>query len=595
MTGGSPVTDGEPAIDERDDPPRRSDQGGRTVSFEDLVTAATVGVSRRPLAVTGLDGPAAAHAEVLDATNQAAALLDAAALMTVAGRAGYQPERVVADQGPPPAPEDAAPELSARAERALRQLGGAQLAPGFAAGDKELLADLLAAASDAGYVASAPLLPDLLDAAVRTVALRPPVTAVLGVRGRWLAKQRPDWERIVDAAPVDTTRTARAQADRAPADTAPPAGPPTDVTPAGSAAADAAATVGSNDKEVWRTGSRADRHAYLTAQRERDPVAGRELLAADWARLPGDERASLLAVLRRRLRADDEAFLDAALDDRVNAVRAVARRLLTELPDSAFGRRATDRAAAVIRLERHGLRPWLNVRLPGEPDAAAIRDGVEGRPPSPAIGVGAWRLTQLIAAVPLTGWPALLGRPPADIVGLPVPEKLRLDVHAGWRLAAVSQRSSEWAEALLAVGDPEDGGDRPPAAWPDDQRLAAVLPPIRRAARAAALLAETKLTPGPAAANRAIAEVGGVPMPWPGELADAVLAVLGRAASLTVLPRLPRGLLELAARGLPATSGRDYAAELTRLADARPQTWTPLVRKTAETILLRRAFLEEIH
>jgi hypothetical protein len=568
------------------------DQGGRTVSFDDLVTAATVGVSRRPVAITGLDGPAAAHAEVLDATNQAAALLDAAALMTVAGRAGFQPERVVSEQGPPPAPEEPIPELSARAERALRQLGGAQLAPGFAAGDKELLADLLAAASDAGYVASAPLLPDLLDAAVRTIALRPAVIAVLGVRGRWLAKQRPDWQRIVDASLVETARAARMPGDRTPADKTPPDSAPTDLTPSGSAAA--ASAVRSNDPEVWRTGSRADRHAYLTAERERDPGAGRDLLAADWARLPGDERASLLAVLRRHLSADDEAFLDAALDDRVDAVRAVARRLLTLLPDSEFVRRTADRAAAVIRLERHGLRPWLNVRLPGDPDAAAIRDGVDGRPPSPAIGVGAWRLTQLIAAVPLTGWPALLGRPPAEIVGLPVPEKLRLDVHAGWRLAAVSQRSSEWAEALLAVGDPEDGGDRPPAAWPDDQRLAAALPPARRAARAAALLAETKLTPGPAAANRAIAEVGGVPMPWPGELADAVLAVLGRAAALTVLPRLPRGLLDLAARGLPATGSRDYAAELTRLADARPQTWTPLVRKTAETILLRRAFLEEI-
>jgi hypothetical protein len=83
-------------------------------------------------------------------------------------------------------------------------------------------------------------------------------------------------------------------------------------------------------------------------------------------------------------------------------------------------------------------------------------------------------------------------------------------------------------------------------------------------------------------------------MPWPDELADAVLKVLGRAASVAALPRLPRGLLDLAARGLPATGGRDYAAELTRLADARPQNWTPLVRKTAETILLRRAFLEEI-
>ena len=569
MTGAHTVTDGSyvGAVNASfDDPPRRPDEGGRTVSFEDLVTAATIGLSRKPLAITGLDGPAAGCAGALDAGDQAAALLDAAALMTAAGRGGFQPEHVVSGQpmvsgqpiiGPPPSPEDAAPELSPRAERALRQLGGAQLAPGFAAGDKELLADLLAAASDAGYVASAPLLPDLLDAAVRTVSLRPAVTAVLGVRGRWLAGQRPDWQRIVDAGAVPMTAP-------------------------------------SNDPELWRTGTRAERHAHLTSERERDPDAGRELLAADWARLPGDERAILLAVLRHRLSADDEDFLDAALDDRAEAVRAVARRLLTLLPGSGFVQRATDRATAVVRLERHGQRPWLNARLPGDPDAAAIRDGVDARPPSPAIGIGAWRLTQFIAAVPLSGWSALLGLPASDIVGLPVAEKLRLDVHAGWRLAAVSQRSGEWAEALLAVGDPEDGDNRPPAAWPDDQRLAAALPPSTRAARAAALLAETKLTPGPAAANQAIAEVGGVPIPWPGGLADAVLAVLGRAASLAALPRLPRGLLDLAARGLPATGGRDYAAELTRLADARPQTWTPLVRKTAETILLRRAFLEEI-
>jgi hypothetical protein len=458
-----------------------------------------------------------------------------------------------------PSSEDAAPELSSRAERALRQLGGASLAPGFAAGDKELLADLLAAASDAGYVASAPLLPDLLDAAVRTVALRPAVAPALGARGRWLAQLRPDWQRIVDAAPSEPS-----------------------------------ATMPSNDPEVWRTGSRAERHAYLAAERERDQDAGRELLTADWAQLPGDERAALLAVLARRLSAADEEFLDAALDDRAAAVRSVASRLLTRLPGSRFGQRATERAAAVLRLERRGLRRQLAVSLPADPDAAAIRDGIDPRPPSPAIGVRAWLLTQLVAAVPLSGWTALLGLPLGDIVNLPVADNRSLDVHAGWRLAAVSQRSSEWAEALLAVGDPEDGGDRPPAAWPDDQRLAAALPPGRRAVRAAALLADTKLTPGPAAANRAIAEVGGVPMPWPAELADAVLTVLGRAASVAALPRLPRGLLDLAARGLPATGGRDYAAELTRLADARPQNWTPLVRKTAETILLRRAFLEEI-
>jgi hypothetical protein len=311
-----------------------------------------------------------------------------------------------------------------------------------------------------------------------------------------------------------------------------------------------------------------------------------------------DERGALLAVLARGLSADDEEFLDAALDDRAAAVRLVAQRLLTLLPGSRLGQRATDRATAVLRLERHGLRNRLAVSRPGDPDAAAVRDGIDTRLPSPSIGVGAWLLTQLIAAVPLAGWSALLGLPPGDLVALPVGPTLdaprRLDVHAGWRLAAVSQGNPEWAEALLAAGDPDDGGNRPPTAWPSDQRLAAILPPARRAARAAALIAGTNLNAGPAAAQHALAEVGGGPVPWPGDLADAVVAVLGRAASLAVLPRLPRGLLDLAARGLPATGGRDYAAELTRLADARPQNWTPLVRKTAETILLRRAFLEEI-
>jgi Family of unknown function (DUF5691) len=555
-----------------------------TASFDDLVTAATVGLSRKPLAVTDLDGPAGAHARALDAGDPAAALLDAAALMTVAQRAGLRPEQGIA--GPPPSPADAAPELSPRAERALRRLGGAHLAPGFAAGDKELLAGLLTAAAAAGYVASPPLLPDLLDAAVRTVALRPAVTDLLGPRGRWLAAYRSDWQRVVEAARTKTTATVAGER------------PPTEVTAAKAASAGTAVTAASGDPETWRTGSRAERHAYLAALRERDPQAGRALLAADWARLPADERAALLAVLAGGLSADDEEFLDGVLDDRAAGVRVIAQRLLTRLPGSRLAQRVTDRATAVIRLERHGLRQSLAVTRPPNPDAAAVRDGIDGRPPSPSIGVGGWLLTQLIAAVPLASWTDLLGLSPGEIVALPVQPDLdaaRLaDVHAGWRLAAVTQGSAQWAEALLAAGDPDDGGGRPPAAWPDDQRLAATLPPARRAERAAALLAGTRLTPGPAVANRAIAEVGGVGLPWPGELADAVITVLAAAAPLAVLPRLPRGLLDLAARGLPATGGRDYAAELTRLADARPQNWTPLVRKTAETILLRRAFLEEI-
>ena len=91
------------------------------VSFDDLVTAATVGVSRRPVDVTALGGPAAGYAQVLGDSDPAAALLDAAALLEAARRAGVRAARDVVR--PQAAPADEAPELSARAARLLRQVG----------------------------------------------------------------------------------------------------------------------------------------------------------------------------------------------------------------------------------------------------------------------------------------------------------------------------------------------------------------------------------------------------------------------------------------------------------------------------------------
>lgn len=153
------------------------------MNFDDLVTAATVGVSRKPL-------PPGVSPDSPDADDPAAALLDAAALQTVARRAGYQPPRGVTVAVPPAAGQ--APVFSARAARALREACGWQA--GRFPADSRLLPDLLRAAADAGYAAYPTLLPALLNAATRRTALRGPVAAVLGRRGRWLARHRPDWK-----------------------------------------------------------------------------------------------------------------------------------------------------------------------------------------------------------------------------------------------------------------------------------------------------------------------------------------------------------------------------------------------------------------
>jgi uncharacterized protein DUF5691 len=529
-----------------------------TLSYEDLVAAATVGLGHSRLRVTGLPGPAASHAGVLDPGDPAAALLDAAALMTTARRAGVRPAVAQAPTGPVPA--DTRPELSARAADLLGRARGS---------DPALLADLLTLAARNGYRAPAPLLPALLDAAVKDYTLRPPVAAVLGARGRWLARHRLGWRRVADME---------------------------DPGPAIPAA--------SGDPRVWETGNREERRSYLAGLRRRDLGAARDLLAAGWSRESGDDRTDLIAVLAHGLSAGDEDFLEQALDDRKEAVRAGARRLLAKLPGSALNRRAADRAAPLLRLKQRGEQCWLTASLPAGADEAAIRDGIMAMPPPHRLAgawlpaqVMPWLLIQMIAAAPLAGWVSQFGLDARQIVSLPFPGGLGAEVLTGWRIAAISQASAEWAETLLAVGQPRLPSNRPPMRCPDERELAALLPPEARMARVAAMLSDVTSAPA------GIAEIAGFPRPWSGPLADAVIALLrqviatasGRVPAVTVL-QWPEQLASAAGRGLPVAGRADFAAALEQLAAAAhcPQSWSLALRRAVDTIALRRAFLEEI-
>jgi Family of unknown function (DUF5691) len=554
------------------------------VSFDDLATVATVGVDRKGLAVSELAGPAAGQAAVLDPADPAAALLDAAALLTVARRAGVRPGAERPGRGGVADPGGPARELSARAAGLLRQLGSGDAgAEAFAAADAAILVELLTAAGRAGYALPAPLLPGLLDAAVRDAGLRPAVVALLGARGHWLAGHRADWRRAVALARAEGIATSGGAAGNRPEPLTAEAG-----------------------RAAWRAGDRDERRALLAEFRRRDPAAGRELLRAGWAGETGFDRAALLSLLRHGLSAADEDFLEAALDDRAGGVRDEARRLLGWLPGTAFRQREALRAAPVLRVERHGLRRRLAVTLPGEPDAAAARDGVPAASPVDGIGAGGWRLIHVLAGAPLTDWTGRLGLSPAELVALPVADDRGAHVQAAWRLAVARQLEAAelagtdldgteltaWALALLSA-DASRPARWSSRAWPDDAALTAALPAAIRADRAAARLKGAR-PDDRSAAYTVTAGVTACPAPWSPALADAVTGALTRAADRPDLLPLPRALLRLAGRGLPATGPRDYAAALTRLAAARPQDWTPLLLAAAETIALRRAFLAEL-
>jgi hypothetical protein len=515
------------------------------VDYDDLVTAATVGVDRLPLPLATLAGPAAAHAAVLDSSDPAVALLDAAALLSSARRAGL----VAAASGPvAAAPPDTAPELSPGASRVL---GSA-----LRGSDPGLVTDLLSAAAAAGFRVAAPILPALLDAAARDRSLRPAAREVLGARGRWLAAHRPEWQRVTNSG---------------------------DPAAAGGAAAP-------RDPATWRTGRRPERLAWLTALRQREPDEARELLAAGWPREAVADRDKLLETLAIGLSAADEAFLETALDDRKPAVRQVAARLLAAMPDSAFVRRAVGRGADMLRVERRALRPaTLAVTLPASCDAAAARDGISAVPPAPVIGARAWLLTQFIAAVPLREWTTRLALQPAALAALPVLGGFHADVHAGWRLAATAQRDAIWAAALLVTDEQSDPG-RPPAAWPPAADLAAVLPAAAQLARAQGMLVRYGPTPETAAA------AADCPGPWTESLADEVLRQFAFAVRAGKPPRWTNLLYPVAARKLPAGGHRDHAAELRRLAAAAMDGSLAMgLRRAADVVDCRRYFLQELH
>jgi len=337
-------------------------------------------------------------------------LLDRAALLTVARRAGRPPE----DAEPLPVAEpDPAPAVSpAAGHRLARMLGGEH---------PDLLTEWLTAAVTRGLRAPAQLLPALLDRARRVSSADPELRRLAaragGSRARWLAGLNPDWKFVT------------------------------------------AHTLTGDD--AWRLGDAAQRRGYLAALRAADPGAARELIAESWE-AAGPERVMFLSVLAdgpagsegskgsKGLSLADEPLLEAALGDRAEDVRGWAAYLLASLPGSALGQRMADRARRCLRLDRGIRGTRLLASPPAECDAAMRRDGI-----APGPGAGRSQLAdrtrlvlEMIARTPLDTWTGEFGMTPAEIVTVRSGDWAPV-LFAGWSRAAIAQRNQDWMAALI--------------------------------------------------------------------------------------------------------------------------------------------------
>ncbi len=398
--------------------------------WQDLVTASLIGTERAVVPAAEIPGaPAPADpnpdpaAEIPGAPapagpDPAAVLLDRAALLTAARRAGRRPGHA-----------DPLPQVEPDPRPAVSPAAGLRLARMLQGHNPELLAEWLAAAAARGLRPPPQLLPALLDRARRpgpaeTAPSQPALPRLVaeagGPRTSWLAALNPDWE-------YAAAWLAALNAD-----------------PASATAKDQAGD------DAWRLGRTAQRRGYLAALLARDPAAARELVSGGWAAAGPGERAMFLAVLAEGLIAADEPLLEAALDDQAEEVRSWAAYLLARLPGSALGRRMAARARHYLRLEQGGRSPRLTVLPPAGSDRATRRDGIT---PGPAAGRSQLAdrtrlMLEVMSRTPLGTWTEEFGLTAAQIAAVPAGDWAPV-LLVGWSRAAIAQRDQDWMAALV--------------------------------------------------------------------------------------------------------------------------------------------------
>lgn len=346
--------------------------------------------------------------------------------------------------------------------------------------------------------------------AEREPELRACLLPVLGERGKWLARQRPEWS-WASAGPDPGLQALPEDAEGR-----------------------------------WLEGTTEERGQVLRLARKLAPERGRAWVASTFKSDKPEQRVAWLKAFEVGLSADDAGFLASALADRSAQVRVTAARTLWRLPEAESTKALHARLEALFPMKTE-----LAVLLPPEQwDKALERLGIEETPPTPKIGSRQWWLAQHVAAISPAWFSERYRRTPQALLEAAREHDYQTALLMGWTSASLRFDARDWMgplwDAWLETKQPFDWFDAD--ALPS---LTAALPPDERFARLAACvragewLELLQLTEGV----------------WPDALARAVLARLRGAEErpeLLVLAasRLPLELAPASLAPTEATSAR---------------------------------------
>jgi hypothetical protein len=253
------------------------------------------------------------------------------------------------------------------------------------------------------------LLPHIMDWGQKDKARRDILIAVMGERGRWLSQFNKNWS-WADVRYLEGEQLGREQVET-----------------------------------IWQEGKLTERVVVLKWLREHEPELARQWLEMAWKKEKAEARSSLLKQFAINLTMTDELFLEQALDDRSEIVRADAALLLGLLPESAFVQRMRTRADALLRFTDGE----LIIPSSCETDTSWVRDSLIDR-----LGVTDGNRAdvygRIFAALPLAYWEERFQLTPYELLEM-VSAPVWLDrLFQAWVRRAISEQNHTWMQGLVA-------------------------------------------------------------------------------------------------------------------------------------------------
>ena len=369
--------------------------------WQDILKIAIIGTERNALTIHTRNDALGDVLSKLGANARESSLLSAAAAVALYDRAGQLP---VKDSQPLPAPAetDDVPICNARATHHLCLM--------LIGEHKEVLPEWFAALAMANKRMPAELLPAVFQFGKTEKVPREVLAQTVGKRGLWLAAQNPAWDFFRDKV----------------------------------------------DDSAWETGTHRERLAILQRRFQLDPLPAKALVRNSWRALNADERSEFLSLFQHSLAADDELFIEAALDDVSKGVRRTAARLLSLLPASAYVRRNFERAKAVLTLvQPKRKKPVFEVGdmqaiiRAAERDLVNLKQRLHG-----GEGEQAAALRHLMGIVPPGLWCQHFASTPEELLHATHKSEWKDSFVAGWAVAARNHKDVAWLKALLNESSP---------------------------------------------------------------------------------------------------------------------------------------------